>query len=428
MKLLFVFFIFCCSFSVVLSQEKLSLGDALSNSLESNYQISIRKLSVQEAELMNSWGMAGRYPTVSIGSVASYASSKDSIVVSQKKLSASLDATWTLFDGFSVNYRKTNYALRAESASTSLSVLLETTVQSVILAYNSIIYYRDRLELTARLEQLSKDRLDFVMAAKAIGTSGKFEELQARTAYLEDKSSALAAQNAYRNAKRQLLYIMGSDLEKDFSVADSFYVERKSYQLSDLKQRMLSNNFTLKNQSIAIQLAKSEVNLSKSEFLPTLTASGSVGTSNKWIERKSYSIPSVNTNDVYGALSLSYKLYNGGRNRRNLQIAKLSQTISAIDYTDTEQVLLKELLSAYDLYQVKLEMLQVAEENSRVASLNLDMSKDMFQSGAITSFNYRDVQLAFMRAIDRALLAKYELMDAQLLLVRLTGGMLSEYK
>lgn len=155
---------------------------------------------------------------------------------------------------------------------------------------------------------------------------------------------------------------------------------------------------------------------------------GSVSSNRKWVERKGFSFPMVTTNDAYGALSLSYKLYGGGRNRRNLQIAKLSETITEINYADTEQLLLKELLSAFDLYKVKVEMLDVATENSKLASLNLEMSKAMFESGAITSFNYRDIQLLYARAVDMALQAKYELIDAQLILVRLTGGMLAEYQ
>lgn len=428
MKQLVATLIICASFISAYAQERLSVMDALSTSLESNYQISIRRLTVTEAELMNTWGMAGRYPTVTLGSIASYVSGKDSIVINQKKVSVSLETSLTLFDGFSVNYRKSNLALSANSASTSLSILLETTVQSVILAYNSVIYFRNKLELTNQLEALSRDRLNFVLAAKEIGTSGRFDELQAKTAYLEDKSSVLAAKNAFVNSKRQLAYLMGANLENDFLVADSFVVERSEYRLADLKQRMLSSNFTLKNQSIALQLAKNDIGLAQSEFMPTIAAVGSVSSNRKWVERKGFSFPMVTTNDAYGALSLSYKLYGGGRNRRNLQIAKLSETITEINYADTEQLLLKELLSAFDLYKVKVEMLDVATENSKLASLNLEMSKAMFESGAITSFNYRDIQLLYARAVDMALQAKYELIDAQLILVRLTGGMLAEYQ
>lgn len=49
------------------SGEKLTLADAISKGLKNNFGIRISKQNLKIAENTNTWGMAGRYPTLTIG-------------------------------------------------------------------------------------------------------------------------------------------------------------------------------------------------------------------------------------------------------------------------------------------------------------------------------------------------------------------------
>ena len=57
----------------------------------------------------------------------------------------------------------------------------------------------------------------------------------------------------------------------------------------------------------------------------------------------------------------------------------------------------------------------------------MQLSNEKFKNGAINSFNYRDVQIIYMNASFNQLQAKYNLIDSNSELMRMTGNMITEY-
>ena len=94
----------------------------------------------------------------------------------------------------------------------------------------------------------------------------------------------------------------------------------------------------------------------------------------------------------------------------NIQIAQLKQTLENL------------LVNQYELYDIRGTLLDVAEVNLQSAKLNLEIATDKYRNGTINSFNFRDVQLIFLNASSRKLNAIYDLIDSQVELLRLTGG------
>jgi len=73
-------------------------------------------------------------------------------------------------------------------------------------------------------------------------------------------------------------------------------------------------------------------------------------------------------------------------------------------------------------------LLDLAFENLEAAKLNLQLSKERFDSGAINSFNYRDVQIGYITIAQRQLEAIYNLIDSQTALLRMTGTIIQQYE
>ena len=76
------------------------------------------------------------------------------------------------------------------------------------------------------------------------------------------------------------------------------------------------------------------------------------------------------------------------------------------------------------IFDVRMELLNVANENMAAAELNLSISEEKYRSGVINSFNYRDVQLIYLNAALRRLQSIYDLIDSKTRLTRITGGFL----
>ncbi len=88
--------------------------------------------------------------------------------------------------------------------------------------------------------------------------------------------------------------------------------------------------------------------------------------------------------------------------------------------------LTNQLMNIYDFHEVRLALLEVAEESLEAAELNMQIAGEKFRTGAINSFNYRDIQLIYLNSAIRRLNAVYDVIDSRTNLTRLIGGFISE--
>jgi outer membrane protein len=95
-----------------------------------------------------------------------------------------------------------------------------------------------------------------------------------------------------------------------------------------------------------------------------------------------------------------------------------------VEIDQMEHALTNELFNLFDFHEVRLELLNVANENLEAAELNLTISEDKYRSGVINSFNYRDVQLIYLSASYQRLQSIYNLIGSKAGLTRITGGFL----
>ena len=128
------------------------------------------------------------------------------------------------------------------------------------------------------------------------------------------------------------------------------------------------------------------------------------------------------------SLSLSYTIFNGNQRKRALEAARIEKEISQIETEEMKQDLKNQLAQEYELYNVRKQLLNVAKENLNSAELNLQLSKEKFQSGAINSFNFRDVQRIYQDAAYNYQRAIFNVIQSYNTLLRLTGGIIDEYE
>ncbi|TKG92314.1 TolC family protein [Puteibacter caeruleilacunae] len=428
MKLINILLLLCCT-NVVFAQKPLSLSKAITTALEQNYDIVVVKNKQEQAEINNNWGTAGRWPSLSMNLESQNSKNyNDNDDFNSRVLSGGVTMNWTLFDGFSVNISKARLAELENLSKGNTTVLIENTIQSVILAYNQVLLEKEKLSITKEVMELSNDRYERTKVAKELGSLVTFDVLQAQNAFLSDKANYLLQQTAYKNALRDLKFVMGEQPGSAYEITDSFLPTDDTYELTDLKAKMTSNNQSLKNQYMNLSLLQKDVALMKSEYLPrlSLSAGGSLRDSKTDYQTQ----PTINSDSrlLFGNLTLSYSLFNGGKRKRAVQLAKLEEEVGKVNIDKLTHSLDNQLSNLYEFYVTRKELLNVATENLTAAKLNLQIAEEKFKNGAINSFNFRDVQLIYMNAAQQKLQAIYNLVDSQTALLRITGGIIQEYQ
>lgn len=429
MKTLNIFALLLLTISAALAQEPLTLNDAIAKALENNYGIIIMQQNQRISEIQNNWGTAGRYPYINLSAgEENYYNINNSENYANNRFSAGASLSWTIFDGFIVSINKQRYEELEQLSKQNTAVMVESTIQSVILAYFDVLLQKEKLKNWDEIRQLSQDRYNLAEERKAFGTYVTYDVLQAKNAYLTDRSGYLLQEVNYKNSLRDLTYLIAEKKQINYLLTDSFKAVPMDYALADLQAQMVKNNKSLQNQYVNQRLLENAVATAKSNFYPSFAfnggATGTTSRTNYVDSGKSWS----NSANFYGNFTLSYNLFSGGNRKRAVEIARIDETIGTVEIDQITHELSNSLANLYEFYLVRKELLILAFENLEAAKLNLQLSKERFESGSINSFNYRDVQIDYITISQQQLEAIYNLIDSQTSLLRLTGTIIQEYE
>ena len=212
------------------------------------------------------------------------------------------------------------------------------------------------------------------------------------------------------------------DLTYELSVIEA------DYNLATVEQKMLGNNKTLTNQYINQELLKKGTQYSRTSLYPSLRLSGGADFSNTALLYDGMTRNINYSYDYYANFSLSFNLFNGGNTRSAIQSAQIQEEIGSIAIDQMKQSLSNAVASIFDMYSIRKQLLQVADLSLEKAKLNMELSTERFKSGAINSFNFRDVQLVYINAEFNRLEAVYNLLDANIEIMRISGSIISEFE
>lgn len=406
-------------------ESPLPVSAALEKALENNYGIIISKSQTDIAELNNNWGTAGRYPTV--GFDATTSNNLEFINNSYaNRLSGGIGMNWTLFDGYRVNITKDRLEKLEGLAKGRTAVVVENTIQDVILGYYNVLLQQEQLEVLEQVMGLSRDRYEYEQMRRDLGSSLTYNVLQAKNVYLEDSASYITQQVVVRNAIRNLNFVLGEESSARWTFTESFEPDTSDYKLGDLLDKLLGNNQTLQNQYVNLLISKEDTRLRESERYPSVRLS--TGVDNSWSRISNEGMDAITNENVtpYANISLSYDIYTGGTRKQAIEVARINEEIARTEIEEMEHSLTNVLFNEYDLYNVRKTLLNVAIENLDAAELNLKIAEEKFRTGAINSFNYRDIQLIYLNAALQRLRAVYNLIDSSTNLTRLIGGFVEE--
>jgi outer membrane protein TolC len=423
-----ILLIFLVSFTGM-AQQPLSLTDAIGKALENNYEIVIAQGTQQIAEVNNNWGTAGRYPYINL-----LLSDNNSYTVREGnnsnavRLSAGASVNWTLFDGFTVRINKTRLDELENLSKNNTAIMVEGTIQAVILAYFDVLLQKEKLATFEEVLSLSEDRYEQAQMRKEYGSAVTYDVLQAQNAYLSDRAGYLLQEVRYKNSIRNLNYLMAEKQSPVYELTESFEALPEEYTLADLEAQMMQNNKVLQNQYVNQQLLSNAITAAKSNFAPALNFNGGVTGTSAGNQMGDADRTWDNTANFYGNFTLSWNLFSGGNRKRALQIAEIDQEVGMVELDEMQHDLSNRLANLFEFYQVQKELLEVARENLEAAQLNLQISKEKFESGAINSFNYRDVQRIYLQAAQGELEAVYAFIDAHTSLLRLAGVIVQQYE
>ncbi len=430
-------FLFCLT---AMGQKPISLSEAIEIALANNYQIQIAERNIAIAETNNTLLATGRYPRVdfNLRSNNSYTRTNNPAgfipLVNNISggLTPSVDAQWIVFDGFKFRIRKNQLEQNENFSRSQTGIAVENTIRSVMLAYYQAIVQKEQLGVLESVLELDRERIKNDKIRAEYGQGGRFAEVQSTDALLNDSTTYLIQTNTYENALRNLKFAMGVD-EPGLPYAPSEALEDSfdSYALADLKEKMLADNNSLKQLYINSELAKLNVDLQASDRYPTISLNSGISFTESvfWqsgtnpFTQEAFGSDFSNNLNFYVNGALTYPIYDAGARKRNKRTAEIEADIARLNIEDLKRSLESQLEIALADYENRLEILKLTERLIDNAQENLGIAEERFKGAQISSFDYRTIQLAYLNANQARLNALLNVKNAEIELIRLTGGL-----
>jgi outer membrane protein TolC len=141
--------------------------------------------------------------------------------------------------------------------------------------------------------------------------------------------------------------------------------------------------------------------------------------------------PLTQTGNSYGGyanLSLRFTLFNGGQLRRTIDNAQIQEKIAKLTTDQLKLSLENSLLATFDLYNLRRQLVSIAQTKLQAAELNLTLANERYKNGALSAIDLRIVQENYRSSALEKIAAIFDGLSSRIELVRLTGGLVDNVR
>jgi outer membrane protein len=409
-----VIFIFSFPLFSQNSPKNISLAEAIEIGLKNSYLVSIAEKNVAIAKNNNKIGEAGGLPVVnanlgsnnSVSKINNPTSFLNGANTLSNNTSPSIDASWVVYEGGRVAINKKRLALLELQQQGQVKIAVENVMLAVSKNYYAVLIQKKRLDLFATLLKLSREKIIYIETKAEYGAAGEFDKIQITDAYLNDSVAWVSQYNNYQIALQNLAIAMNSNQEEafDYNLTDTVNFALPTYDVANLKTKLLTNNQKISNLKTAELLASNQIKLQKVGYLPKITLSSSV--SDQFTVAKITGLeprfPSTwrggSTLSAGLNVAVSYNLYNGGKLKRGVDNAALQSEISILQRKEEERVQTQTLQLSIYRYENQKKLLDLQQSLVINAAKNLSLAEERYKSNVLNFFDLRTIQANYIRA------------------------------
>jgi len=417
--------------AILTAQETHTLGKCIQTGLENNYSILVVR-NRETADANNfSRGNAGMLPSVALSGRygGTLQSTRQNLReggennyddIHNQTGTAGIDLGMTLFNGFQVMHTYSKLEKQAELGGLNTRMAIENLVAAIVAEYHNIIRQHTLYANMAYSVSLSRERVRIDEQRYLLGSASKMELLQSLVYFNADSSRYTRQKEEVRAARIRLNQMLAiEDPGLNLRLADSIITINHSLVYQDLLAAMLKNNTGLQLAARNRQISDLDYKIIASRAYPYLNLNTGYG-----FTHNAYEIGDTRSQHVRGinyGLTLGMSLYDGLRQQREKNNARLDILNRELQYREIEQAIRAELLELYSAYDNNLGLLRLEEQNLAVARENLDIALERYKLGNLAGLELREVQKSLLDAEERLISVQYQAKLAEISLLQIAG-------
>ena len=272
---------------------------------------------------------------------------------------------------------------------------------NILLARENIIYLQD-------LVATSRAQVDQAQQKYNAGSIALKDQAQLQAQNANDKYSLVTAQNTHRQniIALKLILQLPSGTRFEVQEPDTLIAKALVTDLGEVQQQALAIRPEVKISDKNLEIARADLQLAKSGYLPVLTGSGAIGASHSGGDP---GILQQLDNSFYQqiGLGLSIPIFNRRVTRTNVEKARIQIQQAQLDQKNVKNNLsltveqaYTNVINAQGQYDAAVEQLQYTKETYRIAGEQLKV-------GAVSTVDYLIQKNLYTQAFQQYVQAKY---------------------
>ena len=416
------------TFVAILLSSMLSAQTVVNSELKSLLQQSLNyfpkvkevELSVQMAEDKLKLTELNKYPDVTIDASYAYVQPKIQVpfgstnfqFAPEHNVSGALNGAYTLFDFGRLKANIEKSKLELQSAHHVAAQLQNSLFSQVSQLYFQIVYAKKAIEIQNQVLTLLNENKAVVDAQLKNGNAIQLDVLTIQSKIDNETNRKIDLETNLQKLLNLLNYATGVKDVKEGQLS----LTAKAYTLDEAMQMAINHNPTLAIAKDKVNIAKSDVAISKLGEKPYVGIKASVGSKNGYLP--AINDPRFNYNAGVG---ISVPLFNGGKIKQVIKIQErglaLNETSVAALLHDTE----KDIQAALIDINSNQSRIKNAASQIEQAALAQKLSASKLKNGTATPLEITSTNADYQKALLNQLLYQYQLCNAQLELMKLMG-------
>jgi outer membrane protein len=385
-----------------------TLENCLDYAFGNNYNLQSMKLSEEAAEDAYQQSQKERLPSLNASASQNLTNSKDNSASWSGNYG--LNANMTLYQGGNINRTIEQNKLRKEMSSYHTLQYENSLIIGILQAFLTTIGNDELLNYQEAVVKASEEQLRQGKEQFQFGKILESDYLLLEAQYANDKNNIVNTQISRDNSLLSLKKLLSMPATETLQLIPPDTALIDALKILPTMNEVVENTLVflpdLKISRYNVDIAKLNLDMSKANYLPTLSLHGSIGTGHSGFSNYGTQL-SDRLNEQIG-VSLSIPIYDNSRTKSRitqsriaLQQAELDKKQSELDIQQTVSVEYQNVVSVANKYQT-------AKIRQNAYSKTFDVYRALFGAGTITAVDLLQQQNNYISALNDYIQSKYE--------------------
>ena len=338
--------------------KKWSLDDCINYALAHNISLKKKNVARQQAEEDWKQSKADLLPSLSASTSQSMGYrpwvnsgvstvANGTVTSSMKKSyyngSYGINASWTLWNGNQNTNTVHLNKLNAQTAELDSAVTANSIQEQILKLYLQILYLNDAVAVNQNNLATSRKNEERGQELVNVGKMSKADLAQLSAQTAQDEYNVVNAQSILANYKLQLKQLLELTGDMDFDIAVPEHLEQEAMKeipsLQSTYEAALTSRPEIEQQRLAAKSSALNLSIAKAGYLPTVSLSGSLGTSSSSMSDKTWGQQMKTNFDAMAGVSFSVPLYDRRKTKTAVNKARLQIIDSELSMLEQEKQL-----------------------------------------------------------------------------------------